>query len=74
MKYEYSTYNKIKESTLDYCQHKGEDHKNQDDIDGELADAAELLVYYRRQREALSRGDWDNFAADPYTRVTGMWN
>ncbi|KAJ4345237.1 uncharacterized protein N0V89_011366 [Didymosphaeria variabile] len=73
-KYDYTTYNTIKNFTLTYCHHKGGDHNNPVDVDGELTNAAELLVYYRRKREASSRQKWDNFSTHPYVRVNQLLN
>ncbi|KAL1603518.1 hypothetical protein SLS60_005106 [Paraconiothyrium brasiliense] len=73
-KYDYTTYNTIKDRTLNYCQHKGGAHNNPVDVDRELTNAAELLVYYRRKREASSRQEWDNFSTHPYVRVNRSLN
>ena len=69
-RYDYTTYKVIKESTSNYCQTKGGDHKNVVDISAELSKAAKLLVYYRRRREASLGDDWERFSKHPYSRLS----
>lgn len=69
--YEYTTYEQIKLSTLNYCRDMGGDHNNEVNTSAELSKVAKLLVYYRRQREASSGDDWRRYAEHPYKRVNG---
>lgn len=69
-KYVYITYDKIQRLTDEYCAHN-KSSIQVENINAYLQKAAQILVWYRRRREAESPMAWSRFSQHPYTNHLG---